>query len=68
MSKPHLPIRVSMAEATPETCECGSEFFKQVFKIMTLSPLVKSNPTGRAITQPQTFMQCIHCQKIWSSK
>jgi len=65
---PQVPkqIQVNMAEATAKKCECGSEYFTEVHKIIVLSALAKSNPTGKDIPAQLKFSQCIYCKTIWT--
>jgi len=59
MNQKQQPINIDLREGWDEPCpKCGKNIYTVVFKIIKVSSLAKSNPTGRDIMIPQSHFKC----------
>jgi hypothetical protein len=57
--KPGQQIHVDLKNAVQKSCECGGQYFQQVFMAYTIPPLM--SPTGQELTVQQPALMCIEC-------
>jgi len=52
-------VNIDLSEGSEEPCpKCGKNIYNVVFKIIKISKLAKSNPTGKDIMIPQSYFKC----------
>jgi len=61
-----VQIPIDLKNATPQVCECGCKYFKQVFLVYKVSAF--SNPTGKELIAQQPVFLCMECGKMLGEK
>ena len=59
---PSEKVRVNVANAPWEKCECGGHMFESVFLFKRVSALL--SPSGKELHIPMELFRCTSCSKI----